>query len=129
MPSGNQTYFWDVGESNPRLVSGFFTFSDLDRLRFIRANREPLATVPINANIVDRPYQHEAIRRVSEAFTNGKRRALIVMATGTGKTRTTMALIDLFLRTKQAQNIMFLADRDALVDQALTDGFKAHLPN
>ncbi len=51
------------------------------------------------------------------------------MATGTGKTRTTMAIIDLFLRAHQAQNILFLADRDALVDQALSDGFKAHLPN
>jgi type I restriction enzyme, R subunit len=129
MTNGNQTYFWTVGESNPRLVSGFFTFSDLDRLRFIRNNRQPLAAAPISTTIVDRPYQHEAIRRVAEAFTAGKQRALIVMATGTGKTRTTMALIDLFLRTKQAQNILFLADRDALVDQALTDGFKAHLPN
>jgi type I restriction enzyme R subunit len=51
------------------------------------------------------------------------------MATGTGKTRTTMAIIDLFLRCHQAQNVLFLADRDALVDQALTDGFKTHLPH
>ena len=51
------------------------------------------------------------------------------MATGTGKTRTTMALIDLFLKSNQARNILFLADRDALVEQALTDGFKAHLPS
>src|SRR5437899_4541734 len=50
------------------------------------------------------------------------------MATGTGKTRTIMALIDLFQRTNQAQNVLFVADRDALVEQALTDGFKAHLP-
>ena len=51
------------------------------------------------------------------------------MATGSGKTRTSMGLIDLFLRTRQAEKVLFLADRDALVDQALTDGFKAHLPN
>jgi hypothetical protein len=51
------------------------------------------------------------------------------MATGTGKTRTVMALIDLFLRTQQARHALFLADRDALVEQALTDGFKAHLPH
>ncbi len=76
--------------------------------------------------IVDRPYQHEAIRRVAEAFEAGKRRALLVMATGTGKTRTTMALIDVFLQANQARNMLFLADRDALVDQALTDGFKRH---
>ena len=129
MSNGHSTYFWPIGDSNPRLVSGFFTFSDLDRLRFIRQNQQPLDSALINTTIVDRPYQHEAIRRVCETFMNGRRRALIVMATGTGKTRTTMALIDLFMRTKQAQNILFLADRDALVDQTLTDGFKAHLPN
>src|SRR5439155_8614086 len=94
-----------------------------------RQNQLPLETTPINTTIVERPYQHEAIRRVAEAFAAKKRRALLVMATGTGKTRTTMAIIDLFLRAHQAQNMLFLADRDALVDQALTDGFKAHLPN
>ena len=85
--------------------------------------------MPINSTIVERPYQHEAIRRVAEAFATKKRRALLVMATGTGKTRTTMAIIDLFLRAHQAQKVLFLADRDALVEQALTDGFKAHLPH
>ena len=55
---------------------------------------------PINTSIVERSYQHEAIRRVAEAFAANKRRALLVMATGTGKTRTTMALIDVFLRTQ-----------------------------
>ena len=51
------------------------------------------------------------------------------MATGTGKTRTTMGLIDIALNTSSAQKVLFLADRDALVEQALNDGFKAHLPN
>jgi type I restriction enzyme R subunit len=129
MTNGQNTYFWEVGEANPRLVAGFFSPSDLDRLRFIQQNREPLESAPINTHIVERAYQHEAIHRVVEAFKKRKRRALLVMATGTGKTRTTMALIDLFLRTKQAQNVLFLADRDALVDQALSDGFKTHLPH
>jgi type I restriction enzyme R subunit len=51
------------------------------------------------------------------------------MATGTGKTRTATSLVDMFLRTNQARKILFVADRDALVDQALTDGFKKFLPN
>jgi type I restriction enzyme R subunit len=51
------------------------------------------------------------------------------MATGSGKTRTAMGLVDLFLRTSWAQKILFVADRDALVEQALNDGFKAHLPH
>jgi type I restriction enzyme R subunit len=129
MSNGYSTYFWEVGEANPRLVAGFFSPDDLQRLLFLRQNQLPLETTPINAAIVDRPYQHEALRRVAEAFAAKKRRALLVMATGTGKTRTTMAIIDLFLRAHQAQKVLFLADRDALVDQALTDGFKAHLPD
>src|SRR2546425_12529140 len=129
MTNGHSTHFWELGLANPRLVAGFFTPEDLQRLLFIRQHGLSLAATPINTKIVDRPYQHEAVRRVAEAFAANKRRALLVMATGTGKTRTTMALIDLFLRAQQAQKVLFLADRDALVDQALTDGFKAHLPH
>jgi type I restriction enzyme R subunit len=129
MTNGLLHYFWDVGLAHPRSVSGFFSREDLKRLKFIRENRTPLADRAINTSIVDRAYQHEAIRRVAEAFTAGKRRTLLVMATGTGKTRTTMGLVDLFLQTSWAQKILFLADRDALVEQALNDGFKVHLPN
>ncbi|MBL0351055.1 MAG: DEAD/DEAH box helicase family protein [Elusimicrobia bacterium] len=129
MANGRDIWFWEVGLANPRLVAGFFTPEDLARIKSLRLNRTPLESTPINASIVDRPYQHEAIRRVAEAFAANKRRALLVMATGTGKTRTTMALIDVFMRSRQAQNILFLADRDALVQQALTDGFKTHLPH
>ena len=129
MANGAEIWFWEVGSSNPRPIAGFFTPADLQRMLFLRQNAQPLEATSINSSIVDRPYQHEAIRRVCEAFAANRRRALLVMATGTGKTRTTMALIDLFLRAHQAQNVLFLADRDALVDQALTDGFKAHLPN
>jgi type I restriction enzyme R subunit len=129
MANGHDIWFWEVGLANPRLVAGFFAPADLERLKFLRQNRRPLEATSINSSIVDRPYQHEAIRRLAEAFAANKRRALLVMATGTGKTRVAMALIDVFLRANQAQNVLFLADRDALVDQTLTDGFKAHLPH
>jgi type I restriction enzyme R subunit len=129
MANGHDIWFWEVGLANPRLVAGFFTPSDLERLRFLRQNRQQIEATSINSSIVNRPYQHEAIRRLGEAFAANKRRALLVMATGTGKTRISMAVIDVFLRSRQAQNVLFLADRDALVEQALTDGFKAHLPN
>lgn len=129
MTNGLLTYFWDVGAEHPRLVAGMFSPNDLARLRFIRENAKPSASETINTAIVDRAYQHEAIRRVGEAFAANKRRALLVMATGTGKTRTIMGLIDVFLRSLSAQKILFLADRDALVQQALNDGFKAHLPH
>ena len=129
MTNGLLTYFWDLGAAHPRLVAGMFSPDDLARLRFIRENAKPPAAEAINTAIVDRAYQHEAIRRVGEAFAANKRRALLVMATGTGKTRTTMGLIDVFLRSSSAQKVLFLADRDALVEQALNDGFKAHLPH
>jgi type I restriction enzyme R subunit len=129
LANGLATWFWEVGEAHPRLVSGFFSRADLDRLRFIKENHKSLAAEEIDRRIVDRPYQHEAIRRVAEAFMVGKRRALLVMATGTGKTRTVMGLADLFMRTHWAQRILLVADRDALVEQALNDGFKAFLPN
>jgi type I restriction enzyme R subunit len=71
----------------------------------------------------------EAIRRVCEAFEGGKRKALVVMATGTGKTRTAMSLVDIFLSSNQARKILFVADRDALVEQARTEGFQAFIPD
>jgi type I restriction enzyme R subunit len=129
MANGRSTSFWDLGQANPRPIAGFFTPTDLRRLLFLRVNRKPLNSLPINREIVDRPYQHEAIRRVAEAFAASRRRALLVMATGTGKTRTAMALIELFQRAHQAQNVLFLADRDALVTQALSDGFRTFLPH
>ncbi len=129
MANGIDIYLWDIGEEAPRLIAGFFSAEDLENLLFLRLNKTPLSETAINTQIVNRGYQHEAIRRIAEAFEERKRRALLVMATGTGKTRTAMGLVDLFLRTNQARRILFLADRDALVDQALTDGFKAHLPH
>ena len=129
LSNGIENWFWDTEEESPREIAGFFSREDLECLLYIKQNKISLAETLINKDISGRSYQQEAIRRVAEAFEKGKRRALLVMATGTGKTRTSMGLIDLFLRTNQAQRVLFLADRDALVDQALTDGFKAHLPN
>jgi type I restriction enzyme R subunit len=129
LANGNEIWFWDTESETPRNVSGFFSRSSLERLLGIKQHRQPLSQTPINAEISGRSYQQEAIRRVAESFEDGQRRALLVMATGTGKTRTSMGLIDLFLRTRQAEKVLFLADRDALVDQALTDGFQAHLPD
>lgn len=130
LTNGDNTWFWDSVNYPERAVAGFFTKDDLERLLFLQQNRQPLSSVKIKENIVNRSYQVEAIRRISEHIElRKKRKALLVMATGTGKTRTTMALIDIFLRAKQAQRILFLADRDSLVDQAMTKGFKAFIPD
>lgn len=129
LANGNEIWFWETEEETPREVAGFFSRATLERLLSIKQHRLSLSETPIDPEISGRSYQQEAIRRVAEAFEAGQRKALLVMATGTGKTRTSMGLIDLFLRTRQAERVLFLADRDALVDQALTDGFKAHLPD
>lgn len=129
LANGLEIHFVDVGIAHKREVFGFFTREDLENLLYIRQNTVPLSSIEINNSIVDRAYQHEAIRRVGEAFANGKRNALIVMATGTGKTRTTMGLIDVFMRSNQARRILFVADRDALVEQAKDDGFEKFIPN
>lgn len=128
LTNGPTIWFWDSQQSAPREVSGFFTLYDIERLTFQREHRLDLNGITIDQHIVDRPYQHEAIRRVYEKISSGQRKFLLVMATGTGKTRTTIALVDGLLRARWAQKILFLADRRELVKQALGD-FKEHLPS
>ena len=129
MTNGDRTFFWDVDLENKRQVAGFFSLRDLQNLLYLREYKVPLQQVPKNLVIAGRLYQQEAVQRVSEHFDEGHRRALMVMATGTGKTRTVMSLVDLFSRANQARTILFVADRDALVRQALDDNFKVYLPN
>jgi len=130
MSNGHDIYFWDSEESAYRHIAGFFSRDALERLLFLKQNKKKISDVVIKETIVNRAYQIEAIRRISETIDNKKKRkALLVMATGTGKTRTIMALIDVFLRANAAQKVLFLADRDSLVEQAMTDGFKNHLPD
>jgi len=130
MSNGEDTFFWDSEEYAERHVAGFFSRKNLERLLFLKQNGKPLSIIKIKESIVDRAYQVEAIRRILETIeVKKKRKALLVMATGTGKTRTIMALIDVLLRANTAQKILFLADRNSLVNQALSDGFKQHLPH
>lgn len=128
--NGDDIWFWDSVNYPDRPVAGFFSKEDMERLLFLQLNKQPLSSVKIKDSIVNRSYQIEAIRRIGEHIElRKKRKALLVMATGTGKTRTIMALIDVFLKAKQAQRVLFLADRDSLVDQAMTKGFKEHIPH
>lgn len=126
--NGFETYFWDDMSSPQRRVSGFFTKADLEKLMNRRDTRKKLKTIAIDEKITDRYYQIEAIRAVSEHFEEGFRTALIVMATGTGKTRTASSLTDVLSRGGYITNILFLADRTALVKQA-KDDFKNYLPD
>lgn len=126
--NGFETYFWDDMSSPQRKVSGFFTKSDLEKLMNRREMRKKLSTIPIDDKITDRYYQKEAIRAVCEHIEEGFRKALLVMATGTGKTRTASSLTDVLSRGGYITNILFLADRTALVSQA-KDDFKNYLPD
>ena len=126
--NGNDIYFWDTEKYPPRKVYGFPTKKDLERMLFLRKNEKPLSHELINRDIAGRPYQIEAIRSVFENLEKGKRKSLLVMATGTGKTRTCAAMMDCLMRANRVQKVLFLVDRIALRNQAL-DAFKEFLPN
>ena len=107
---------------------GFPSRDDLQRYRYIQRNRKRLSQELINTDIAGRDYQIRAIRAVLEGIELKKRDFLLVMATGTGKTRTCIALVDALMRSAHAEHILFLVDRIALREQAL-GAFKEHLPN
>jgi len=127
--NGFETYLWDDQfYKKSRLVHGFYTKKELQTLMFRRNNREDIRERPIDTTITDRAYQLRAIRSVTERFagndkTNERligtnRAALLVLATGTGKTRISIALSKLLLEANWAKRILFLADRKSLVSQA-----------
>lgn len=126
--NGLETFFWDIDNYPPRKVIGFPTRDDLERFSYIRRSRKPLTEELINTAIAGRDYQIRAIRSVLEAIEQKKRDFLLVMATGTGKTRTAIAMVDALMRGGHAEKILFLVDRIALREQALS-AFKEHLPH
>jgi type I restriction enzyme R subunit len=127
--NGYEHWIWDDTRYPPRPVQGFYKKAELELLIQRRKTRRSLADAPINSTIVERHYQTRAIRRVAEAFERDHdRKALLVMATGAGKTRTVIALCDLLMRCNWAKRVLFLADRIALVNQAV-NAFKRHLPD
>jgi type I restriction enzyme R subunit len=126
--NGYEHWLWDDAQYPPRPVQGFYKKAELELLIQRRTTRKPLAEAKINEAIVERYYQTRAIRRIGEAFEKDKdRKALVVMATGAGKTRTVIALCDLLMRCNWAKRVLFLADRVALVNQAV-NAFKKFLP-
>lgn len=126
--NGFDTYFWDDQSGPQRKVSGIFCKDDLQRLMNRRTERMDLMCIPIDDKIIDRYYQKEAVRAVCGQIGQGFRKHLLVMATGTGKTRTASSLTDVLSRGGYVTNVLFLADRKALVKQA-KDDFKEHLPD
>ncbi|MGN6209457.1 DEAD/DEAH box helicase family protein [Asticcacaulis sp.] len=127
--NGYDTWLWDDLNHPPRRVQGFLKKDELALMHQRRTSRKPLASVAIDGAIAGRYYQTRAIQRVGEAFERDhQRKALLVMATGTGKTRTVIALVDQLMRANRVKRALFLADRVALVNQAV-GAFKTHLPH
>ena len=126
LANGELTYFWDYRNEDARQIAGFFSRRDLERLVEMRATRKPLATVEVPEHYVRngetrtvRPYQAEAMRSLDHAFELGKRRFLIELPTGTGKTDLICLYLKRLLKAGWAEKVLFLVDRDQLALQAL----------
>ena len=118
--NGFDIWMWDdKGGYPPRKLYGFYSKDSLQYLvNHQRASRKQLDSVAPNPAIAGRLYQLEAIKRVAEKFSSGYRRSLIVQATGTGKTRVAISLVDLLLRAGWVKRVLFLCDRKELRKQA-----------
>jgi type I restriction enzyme R subunit len=127
--NGYEHWIWDDQSYPPRSAQGFYKKDELERLIQRRSTRVSISANEISTEIVERFYQQRAIRRICEAFEKDhERKALVVMATGAGKTRTVIALCDLMMRCNWAKRVLFLADRIALVKQS-ANAFTRHLPS
>ena len=101
-----------------RRCAAIYSKRDLEKLFNLQTMRTSLKNIMVNRNIAGRYYQEGAIKAVCDAFARNRRKALLVMATGSGKTRTVIALCDVLLQHGWVKNILFLADRNSLVTQA-----------
>jgi type I restriction enzyme, R subunit len=126
--NGVDVFLWDDAQGyTPRKVYGLYSKDSLEYLLHQRTHKTALAAVEKNLAVADRMYQLEAVTRVCERFTQGKRKALLVQATGTGKTRVAISLCDVLLRAGWVKRILFLCDRRELRKQA-DRVFKEFLP-
>ena len=134
--NGYETKIWEDNlYSTPRRVYGYYTKDELKWLIQKRSTVKDLRTAKINIDIAGRGYQKLAIQSVAETFVadrdgklcGNKRRSLLVMATGSGKTRTAAALVDVLVKNNWAKRVLFLADRNALVTQA-KNNFNEYCP-
>ncbi|WP_255447112.1 DEAD/DEAH box helicase family protein [Schumannella soli] len=126
--NGIEHRIWDdAGGYPPRDIDGFYTPAELELLVQRRRTKQALSTGIVDTAIAGRAYQSRAIKAVADVFDRRQREALLVMATGSGKTRTTIALVDLMQKAGWAKRVLFLADRTALVKQA-ANAFTEHLP-
>ena len=125
--NGFETYIIDGLGYPPRRLYSFHTATDLE-LMIQKRSRHDINDFKVNGKITDRDYQKMSIKAVCEHFNKKHRKGLIVMATGTGKTRVAISLVDILTRNEWVKNALFLADRTSLVNQAHKNFVKL-LPN
>ena len=116
--NGFDIFMWDDLNYPYRKVSGFYTQDELQMLIDRRTLKKDLKHISIDENITNRTYQQEAIKAYCDDLNNNQRKGLLVMATGTGKTRTAVSIVDVLINNNWIKNILFLADRAELVKQA-----------
>lgn len=126
LTNGELIYFWDYQNDDARIVNSYFSRRDLERLVHMRAERKPLATVPIPDTYMRqgetrslRPYQQEAMQALDRTVELGKRRFLIELPTGCGKTDLMVLYIKRLVQAGQTERVLFLVDRDQLAKQAI----------
>jgi type I restriction enzyme R subunit len=128
LSNGYRHRLWDDLRYPPREVQGFYKKEELETLIRRREIRQPLAQATISTSIAGRFYQQRAIRAICESLEQGRLKALLVQATGTGKTRTAISLAEVLTRCNWVKRVLFLADRTSLVLQA-ERAFRRFLPD
>jgi type I restriction enzyme R subunit len=128
LSNGYRHRLWDDLRYPPRGVQGFYKKDELETLIRRREIRQPLSQATISTAIAGRYYQQRAIRAICESLEHGRLKALLVQATGTGKTRTAISLTDVLTRCNWVKRVLFLADRTSLVLQA-ERAFRRFLPD
>ncbi len=127
LSNGEEVWFLDREiDAHARKIAGFYAQDDLERRIAARRNRRELSTVAVDRKIVDRDYQIECVEALSAEVSLGRRKLLVEMATGTGKTRTAAAFVKRLFEAGIVTRALFLVDRIALARQA-EDAFVDHL--
>ncbi|MGV8118316.1 MAG: DEAD/DEAH box helicase family protein [Candidatus Xenobiia bacterium LiM19] len=126
LTNGELIYFWDYSNDDARIINSFYSRRDLERLMFLREEHKPLATIPVpefynrqGEQRHVRPYQQNAMKALDHAIELGKRRFLIELPTGTGKTDLISLYLQRLIKAGRAERVLFLVDRDQLARQAL----------
>jgi type I restriction enzyme R subunit len=129
LANGEEVRFWDwQAEAHPRAIKTFFGPADLERRFATRVVRRDPRGVAIDHRIVERDYQTDCVEILTSEFHRGRRKMLVEMATGTGKTRMAAALIKRLFEASAITRVLFLVDRNTLAKQT-EDAFAEHLPD